>query len=46
MELLYIYNDKHNMRECEYNFFPNYGISFNPETETSFMEPHNKLPSK
>ena len=46
MELLYIYigNDKHNIKGCEYNFSPNYKFSYQPDTKTFYMEERKSLP--
>ena len=46
MELLYIYikDDCHNIKECEYNFSPNYRFSLNRDTKTFYMEERNSLP--
>lgn len=46
MELLYIYiwNDKRNIKGCEYNFSPNYRFSYQPETKTFYMEERSSLP--
>lgn len=40
MELLYIYiwDDKRNIKECEYNFSPNYKFSYNPQLQTFYMQ--------
>lgn len=40
MELLYIYiwDDKRNIKECEYNFSPNYKFSYRPQLKTFDME--------
>lgn len=47
MELLYIYiwNDKRNIRGCEYNFSPNYKFSYQPGTKTFYMEERSSLPN-
>lgn len=47
MELLYIYidNDKHNIKQCEYNFSPNYKFSYSPENKTFDMRVLNNLPN-
>ena len=47
MELLYIYiwNDKRNIKGCEYNFSPNYRFSYQPETKTFYMEERSSLPN-
>ena len=46
MELLYIYiwSDKRNIKECEYNFSPNYKFSYQPDTKTFYMEERKSLP--
>ena len=46
MELLYIYigNDKHNIKGCEYNFSPNYKFSYQPDTKTFYMDERKSLP--
>lgn len=40
MELLYIYicDDKRNIKDCEYNFSPNYKFSYNPQLKTFYMQ--------
>lgn len=40
MELLYIYiwDDKRNIKECEYNFSPNCKFSYNPQLQTFYMQ--------
>lgn len=45
MELLYIYiwDDKRNIKECEYNFSPNYKFSYQPELKTFYMEKCDSL---
>ena len=47
MELLYIYiwNDKRNIKGCEYNLSPNYRFSFQPDTKTFYMEERTSLPN-
>lgn len=47
MELLYIYiwNDKRNIKGCEYNFSPNYKFSYQPGTKTFYMEERSSLPN-
>ena len=47
MELLYVYiwNDKRNIRGCEYNFSPNYKFSYQPGTKTFYMEERSSLPN-
>ena len=45
MELLYIYicDDKRNIKECEYNFSPNYKFSYRPKLKTFYMEKYDSL---
>ena len=45
MELLYIYiwDDKRNIKECEYNFSPNYKFSYRPQLKTFDMEKCDSL---
>lgn len=45
MELLYIYiwDDKRNIKGCEYNFSPNYKFSYQPQSKTFHMEEHGSL---
>ena len=47
MELLYIYiwNDKRNIKGCEYNLSPNYRFLFQPDTKTFYMEERTSLPN-
>ncbi len=47
MELLYIYiwNDKRNIKGCEYNFSPNYKFSYQPESKTFYKEESDSLPN-
>lgn len=46
MELLYIYiwDDKRNIKGCEFNFSSNYKFSYNPETKTFSMVTYKGLP--
>lgn len=47
MELLYIYinNDRRNIRDCEFNFSPNFRFMFNRENKTFSMTSEEKLPN-
>lgn len=47
MELLYIYilDDKRNIKDCEYNFSPNYKFSYQPESKTFYKEESDSLPN-